>query len=214
MTAITSTLTNTIVAVSYEDLGGGNITASNVVKTTNLKAGDKLYIFNNGNFDVYVLSAGKKWEPTQIYLKANDEGSQTLEPDAAAIKTLGVGSGFWLVRENGWTDDGTFYIYGKPFDIALATNITHGTTAMVGNPRRVSATPQITNATPGDQIHVPSDSNLNKIQIYTYNGTDFGYGSSTGRGKKRTILSNIPAGTGFWYVSKGTSDVTITWADE
>lgn len=215
VTAITSSLTNTIVAVSYEDLGGGDITASNVVKTANLSVGDRLYIFNNGKYQVYQLDSDKKWIVSLDYELDGVGQQQVINSPVAALKTLGVGSGFWLVRPNGWAGDGTFYTYGKPFDAALSTNITHGTTAMVGNPRKVAATPTITNAAVGDTIHVPSASNANKIQIYTYNGTDFGYGS-TRRGKTRTVLSNIPAGTGFWYVAKGTnsvSDVTITWAE-
>lgn len=212
VTAIKSSLTNTIVAVSYEDLGGGEITASNVVKTANLKADDKLYIFKDGNYQVYVLSADKKsWTPTQILLKAGDDDSQTLSSPAAAINELGVGSGFWLVRPNGWDNDGTFYVYGKPFNAAMSTNITHGTTAMVGNPRRVPMTPTITNAANGDQIHVPDDSNVNKIQIYTYIAARSRFESGLRGGK---VLSDIPAGTGFWYVSKGANDVTITWAVE
>lgn len=212
VTAIKSSLTNTIVAVSYEDLGGGEITASNVVKTANLSVGDRLYIFNGGNYQVYQLNSDMVWEPTRmIYLKAGDDDSQTLSSPPAALKTLGVGSGFWLVRPTGWEGDGTFYIYGKPFDAAMSTNITHGTTAMVGNPRRVPKTPTITNAANGDQIHVPDDSNVNKIQIYTYIAARSRFESGLRGGK---VLSDIPAGTGFWYVSKGANDVTITWAVE
>ena len=51
VTAITSSYTNTVVAVSYKELGDGdgNITISNIVKTANLEVDDLLYVFKDGS---------------------------------------------------------------------------------------------------------------------------------------------------------------------
>ncbi len=47
VTAVSCSTTNAIIAVSYGDLAtSGNISISNLVKTTNLKAGDTLQVLS------------------------------------------------------------------------------------------------------------------------------------------------------------------------
>lgn len=56
VTAITSSLSNTIVAISYDDLAGGEgMVYSNLVKTANLTEGDRLVEFRDNKYTGWVL---------------------------------------------------------------------------------------------------------------------------------------------------------------
>ena len=56
---VNSDLTNVVVAIPGLDLAGGNLAISNLVKTVNLMEGDKLFAFNDGTYQAWVLSGGK-----------------------------------------------------------------------------------------------------------------------------------------------------------
>ena len=210
VTAITSTYTNTVVAVSYKELGDldSNITVSNIVKTANLSDGDLLYVFNDGKYQSYTLkTAGgvKYWDRTLDYVVGSNGQLTTDNTPAANIATLASGSGIWLVRPNGWEGASfTFYIYGKSAPVTTV-NVAANTTALVGNPTQTSKAPSISGATSGDQILVPANNKVG-MQTYNYNGSVW----STRINKVRQEgLPTINAGTGFWYVAKGA--VTINW---
>ena len=150
VTKIRSTLTNTVVAVSYSDLAGdGAITVSNIVKTTNLTVGDRLHIFTGSStYETYVLTAsgtGKYWARTVAWtLDANGVLTET-ETAPSSENTLAAGVGFWLVRnttgEGAWGGSAfDFYTYGKPTTAALTTASRE--TKLIGNPLDVAATPE------------------------------------------------------------------------
>ena len=107
VTAITSTTTNTIVAVSYTDLASnGNITASNLVKTANLTVGDHLYVYkSNNSMDAFELAeAGgvKYWRSSTVVSPVVDGVSISTSSSADSV-TVPVGTGVWLVRGSGYT---------------------------------------------------------------------------------------------------------------
>ena len=210
VTAITSSYTNTVVAVSYKELGdgNGNITVSNIVKTANLSENDLLYVYKDGKYQSYTLKVSggvKYWDRTSDYVIGSNGGLTTDTTPAANIATLAAGDGIWLVRPNGWTgDDFTFYIYGKLSDVT-SVSIAAGKTVLVGNPTRTAKAPSVSGATAGDQILVPANNKVG-MQTYNYNGTVW----STRINKRRQEgLPVIPAGTGFWYVATGA--VTVNW---
>ena len=148
VTAITSTTTNTIVAVSYTDLASnGNITASNLVKTANLTVGDHLYVYKGNNsmdaFELDVAGGVKYWKPSSVVSPMADGVSISASSSADSV-TVPVGSGVWLVRGSGYTGGSfTFYIYGKPASPA-AVSVTAGTSALVGNPTQTGKAPTFT----------------------------------------------------------------------
>ncbi|MBQ2632236.1 MAG: hypothetical protein IJG13_21365 [Kiritimatiellae bacterium] len=211
VTAITSTYTNTVVAVSYKELGNldSDITVSNIVKTANLSNGDLLYVFSGGKYQSYTLTTAaggaKYWDRTLDYVVGANGQLTTDETPAANIATLASGSGIWLVRPNGW--DGanfTFYIYGKPSGVT-SVKVAAGATALVGNPTQTNKAPTISGATSGDQILVPANNKVG-MQTYSYSGSVW----LTRINKAwQEGLPTINAGTGFWYVAKGA--VTINW---
>lgn len=211
VTAINSSLSNTVVATSYTDLGSdGNIVVSNIVKTTNLTLGDSLYVFTSkNNYEGYTLKENadhvKYWDK-DLNITIDKDGNESSTPSTTpSLAQLAVGTGFWLKRSN---PSGAFYIYGKPA-AASATSLTAGTIALIGNPTQENKAPTISAPSNGDRIMVPSNAS-NGLTIYTYNSKNakWWYRPS---GKTRVELENPPtitAGTGFWYDPKGATQVS------
>lgn len=219
VTKIHSSLTNTVVAVSYADLATSDqIAVSNIVKTTNLTAGDRLHIFTgSSNYQTYVLreSGGNKyWEPTVAWaLDSNGVLSETETPASNEI-TLAAGVGFWLVRNtgaNGWNGQPfDFYTYGKP--TTASATATDGKTKLIGNPLNVPARPTPSSPLNGDRVIVPDDTVAGGVVTYTYASAK-GWWHWSGTGSSRTRVADglpaIPAGTGCWYATSG--NVSISW---
>ena len=201
---VESKLTNTVVAIPGLDLSGGTLAISNLVKTTNLTVNDKLIAFNNGNYECWNLNASKKWESVSGYMQDRFGRNIDVTASAAADKTMLTGQGIWLLRQSpvdGSDNAKPFYVYAK-HDDSPATTVTAGTTALVGNPTTSNAVPSIANAAVNDIISIPNDgTRLN----YQYNGSKWAYRGVGGS------APTITAGTGFWYTSKGASNVVVSW---
>ena len=221
VTAITSSFTNTIVAVSYKDLASdADITISNIVKTANLTAGDLLHVFkDSGTYETYTLTDNGSgvlyWAKTQNYVIGASGGLTVGTSADASITTLESGLGLWLVRTSGWTGSSfTFYIYGKPSDTTSVT-VGAGKTALIGNPTQTGKAPTVTSAVKGDRILVPDEDRKGdsiETTTYTYTGTVWNTIKIVDGERKRIEgLPSIPAGMGFWYISKGESDVRVAW---
>ena len=220
VTAITSSLQNTIVAVSYDDLtGGSGIVVSNFVKTTNLTEGDQLAIFNNGTgteiYDTWILKdegGVKYWAKNNktFYVDANGQ-LQTGEGTAASSVTNAVGTGIWLCRTQKPAEPFTFYIYGKPVSDPVS-HISANTWTLVGNPLQkttvkigtdaaVSKTAVVKDPQTGDQI-VTVEAN-GKLHYFVYVGSRWIDGSTD------PVDISVGPGIGFWIRTQ--ADTTITW---
>ena len=215
VTAITSSLSNTIVAVSYDDLAGGSgMVYSNLVKTTNLKAGDKLVEFRNDAYTGWVLEevgGVNRWRELIEY-RIDGSGKQInlVSPTADTVRGT-FGTGIWLMRQepiaaNGSTN--TFYIYGRP-----ATNTTSrivgGKWNLVGNPKQsevVIEANKVSNPTYGDQIVVPVPPD-GKLCTYIFKGNANGWrrNGDTADPARPTL----PPGLGCWILTA--KDATIAW---
>ena len=204
VTAVSSSTTNTVIAVSYTDLASaGNITASNLVKTANLAVGDRLYVYDSGDFKAFelALSGGVKyWQGTATVEPKDGIASLVAATSADGVR-VAVGTGVWLVRGSGWDGNPfTFYIYGKPYN-SLAPVTVSGGSALVGNPTQVSKAPTFTSGpTNGDQMIVPYATKTG-TQIWRYKS---GYGWYVKPSDPKPTAPAIPAGTGFWYVGTAT----------
>lgn len=233
--AVNGTSNSTIVAVAFKELGveGTDVSAANIVSTRNLAAGDQLFIYQktaNQNDDRYVAwklvekdpgssSSYLAWEKVEM-ISVGSEGQESQNPGPGATEvTVPVGSGFWLIRQPKEGRDMTrpFYIFGA-CATPSATNAAHGATSLMGNPCMTNAAPTVANAAEGDSIQlktergvlnvftyktVPKDQTLKWCGTVNTNGTPSVYAEVT--------PPTIPAGAGFWYVSKGAEDVTFTW---
>ena len=222
VTAITSSHSNTIVAVSYDDLAGGSgMIVSNFVKTTNLTAGDQLAIFNNGTgtegiYDTWVLRKNGNdvlyWERNEKTYMVGTNGQLKVGTGTPASSiTNAVGTGIWLVRKD---PSKPFYIYGKPVSDPVS-HISANTWTLVGNPTqetKVKIGPQpegnvntnavVAGAQTGDQIVTVGENGTLRYFVYV-EGEGLGW---TGE------LPDIDPGIGFWIRTQAAT--TITWPKE
>ena len=217
VTAITSSLSNTIVAVSYDDLAGGSgMIVSNFVKTTNLTAGDQLAIFNNGTgtegiYDTWVLRKNGNdvlyWERNEKTYMVGTNGQLKVGTGTPASSiTNAVGTGIWLVRKD---PSKPFYIYGKPVSDPVS-HISANTWTLVGNPTQELVeigTNKVVGASYLDELVVPAE-----------DGTLCRYQFKEGKGWRTTgsegqWVDNAPpkldAGLGCWIWTQ--KNASITW---
>lgn len=214
VTKIETSTSNTIIAVSYQDLASGDVAISNLVKTTNLAVGDQMAVFNDGVYETWTLAEGEGDAPKPKYWAKNEkqytlDGDGNLivvDPSEASIVTKSVGTGLWIIQTG--TPVQPIYLYGKP---STVTQYDCGTGAtLVGNPLQNPAVPKITGMANGDKVVVPSDTAMGRTEyIYVSKKSCWGLADSTGAMHVAT-LPTIPEGTGFWYVSKGSS-AKISW---
>ena len=201
---INSGMTNTIVAIPGLDLTGGALVVSNLVKTTNLTAGDTLMAFTNGVYETWTLDENKHWvaPTTTLSIGAGGDQSQSAGTPASQF-TLGVGSGIWVSRTASGVSS-PFYVYALHPESTTST-VAGGSTALLGNPKQSNAAPTVTGCVSNDQIVVATTGIAKR---YTYNGSAWTSWSGI---NMTTGLPTIAAGTGFWYISKGSGAVTISW---
>ena len=226
VTAITTSLSNAIVAVSYDDLAGGEgIVVSNLVKTTNLTVGDQLAVFTNGAYSTWKLeqvggdTGPKYWAKNEKEFTVGPDGKLTQgEGTAASTVTQTVGTGIWLVRQKPIADGGstnTFYIYGKPTTSKVST-IAAGKWTLIGNPRQTRVkigteeavdTVVVKDAADFDQIVVPVPPN-GELGYYTYK-TGKGWRTTDGTGSWSNAPLTLDPGLGCWIHTA--KDATINW---
>lgn len=206
--------TNTIIAVSFADLAGGAISASNIVKTTNLTYGDTLRVYDDtGNFKVFTLDGVEPphfWRET--LMQNLGSGDTSADPGTT---TMGAGVGLWLVRGSNWTGASfDIYLYGAvtasyPHDAGSAVSIANNVAKLFGNPLQSDVMPVITGMQTGDKIIIAAN-NASGTKIYTWSADKNSWGS--GVGARRTTLTAIPKGTGFWYAPNGSGAArTLYW---
>lgn len=206
VTKVISKLANTVVAISYDDLAGGQgMVYSNLVKTTNLSIGDRLIEFRDGKYISWVLAGEgnvKYWQKQQGVLKDSAGKDITLDiPPADAVRGA-VGTGIWLVRQNPTDDKGDavpFYIYGKTVSSPTSA-VTGATWTLVGNPKQeaVDLNPagKVEGAQTGDQIVVVGEDGY---PIYYMFKSGKGWQASVGG--KVVLLPSIGAGLGLWILT-------------
>lgn len=194
---------NVVVSVAFKELSATdqNVSVSNILSTVNLVNGDTVSVYTSSGYQTWELTGGA-WAPATIVTQSGNGSS-----DAASSVRPAVGQGFWLCRRNGSAFT-TVYLFGA-YVTPGTTTAAHGTISLMGNPKMAQATPTVANAVKGDQIQVIGG------HTYTYNGESWSYKiAPVAPSVFPTIVTGdptIPAGTGFWYVSKGATDVTFTW---
>ena len=219
-----------IIATPWIECGGsGSVKVTDLVMTANLDQGDTIITYEGGTFKGWILDSDKAWQP--LLISSSDSTSaygSVVSSGAAGGEAIARGQAFWFVK-NGYTSGSyDLYLYGQDTSAAATSTVVAGTSgspaySLVASPKTTEAdlnTVGTFGFTPNaaDEIRVPRY-NLPDL-VYTYKATESGWGTSTkqliegsnpARYKKVwTKGCTIPAGTGFWYVSKGGSG-TITW---
>ena len=223
VTAISSTLKNTIVAVSYDDLADGpGIVVSNFVKTTNLDAGDQLAVFSNGKYETWTLDepikgGPKFWKKNETEFFVNGKGVlESEEGTEASLVSRSVGTGIWLCRAEQPKESFTFYIYGKPVSSSTSTTVA-GAWTLVGNPTQGAIDLKdikIDGVANYDQIVAIGENGKPTYYSYKKNIDDKGTTVNAwqrNNGGVPELLPPIGAGLGVWI--RTASDATIHWTE-
>ena len=211
---VDSTLAKTIVAVPWGALNetgtDAPVKVADYVKTENLSVGDYLHVYDasTGIYKNWTLT-NNGWAPVDTAT----EGDVTQETLAADSYGLTCGSALWLERQNPTV--GPFYLVGQ---VPLASGTHPFTTGKADEPvwnlvANSSTSPisvgDITGGGDADEIYLVNDDDA-PAKFYKKNnvwGSDQYVEVRTGRYALRFVAataenSAIPAGTGFWYVSK------------
>lgn len=207
---VSSTLTNTIVAVSLRGMDGEPVAVSNLVKTANLTEGDKLYTFEDGKYEEWKLAGGawvkveKKYTMSRTGTLVQDTGA-----DASTV-TRAVGSGIWLVRSDKWDgEEFTFYLYGKPESAPVSTTVA-GAWTLIGNP---TTQPVTIGSGILENISADDEIVMENRKRYTWWNAVIGWITTDASGV--LVQANpqpaLGAGHGCWIKTK--SVATITWTD-
>ena len=212
---VTNAYTDTVIAVPWVGLDGSPITISNLVNTTTLAEGDKLYMYDNGTWYEYTKSSSGIWTGAETI---TPEGTHTAESQVVAR-----GSGLILKRASA---GGNVLLCGRVGTGGITTTIASNGMTLFANP---TVAPVLLNdkftstagAVEGDTITMPL--NNGGSDQYTFDGTEWGkYTWEDGsrqlpngqtipvQVKKWTSGGSIPPGTGAWYERKGVG-YSVNW---
>ena len=227
---VLSKSTDTIVAVPWCECSTNDnqaIAISNIVKTANLTAGDKLAALStNGVYlNTWTLRSGTDsvlyWESDKTVVE-----SGVTDTTIAADKTFAArGTAILLHRQsptNSVGEANAFYLYGQVGTTPTVTSTIENTGASETTPvytliappnaTNVNVVSALTSPVSGDSIVVR---NLQGIaRTYTWNGSAWKYRATPVSAEESTASEiTISAGTGAWYVSRNSSaKPTITWS--
>ena len=219
---VTSALKQTIVGVPWVEVNGTGdaaVKVAKLVKTDNLTAGDKLYFYQaDGNKWMAWNLANGAWEPMTTVGELNFD----LAPTAA---DQGIQRGQALILERSSTET-PFFLYGQysasevPAQTVTAGTADAPTNTLLASPKAeaydLNGDGKITGAGATDTIVIPL--NGGDSTVYQLKDGVWGYYKLTAKtvGQRKfksqvwTPAEAIPAGTGFWYVSRGGA-ATINW---
>lgn len=215
------TTQNAVIAVPWVGCGNATGTATikvaDIVKTANLQAGDFLFVYDNGSYSkgfqlTTTVEGVLKWTGMQIIGKglnvpAGDESS-----------TLSRGQALVLSCQ---TAPGTIYLYGQ-YDttakttptIAAATEVdgkvvpTYTLLAAPGTDDVALDDTLFDGVGSADSVFVPGE-----VPVYWHtNAADgkSGFGSTSGNPFNTSLtIKTVPAGKGFWYISRSTTAPTL-----
>lgn len=220
---IVSTAKNTIIAVPWLAVEGGDVAVADYINKATLSEGDALYSYDaaTGKWAVFKLNADKSAWVAQT--TADENGPQPV-PGAESV-TLARGKAVFLQRQN---TSSAIYVYGKYDTSAVSATVAAGTEAapaytLIANPNDsdfdLNASGVWTTAPAnGDKITVNGEDG-SIVDTYEYNATTgkwehdvvtTKYGMKVK--KRSTEGCKVAAGLGVWYVSIGNAAAQLTWA--
>ena len=186
-----------MLAIPFENYGtaGEELNVSEIILTSTLKEGDELYIAKDGGYDVYKLAANGTWTATskKVTVKANGT-IETVDGTKATEATIARGQAVWLK-----TEATIVSLMGQIASAKATVDIAGGNTQFAYNlvgPSTATAGVALTDefGATGDRVMLANGT--------TYVKTTAGWKTTTRDDASKVV---IPAGTGFWYLAKGTS---------
>lgn len=198
----------TVVAVPWTEVGQASIAPTNLIKTANLTANDKLKVFDSasGTFDVYNLTASKTWEFVPVV-------SALANKTAPSVAAISRGQAVILERSN----------TSNPICLIGEYSVDPASSPAPANSWSLMANPNVEDdlnldnkfsSDTTDKVIVPTAGAPKMFSKAT--GGKWGYSSvqkveGKNRVKQITVTDEtIPAGTGFFYQNTGAAK-QINW---
>lgn len=224
---VQSAAKDTILAVPWESLSAEGedkgITVDNLVRTATLTAGDQIKAWDASTqtFKAWTLDDDGSWTPdTVVSPGAVDPGT-----DADAF-TIPRGAGVWLTRNTDTTQP-IYLVGGVATTEAAETPVEDGWN-LVASPKTEKVDVKDIAADVKDQVVIPTEHAPKNI---THDGVGWGYDvinlepetitiggmtfSVIGSTTRKYTDTNVPVGTGFWYIKgAGSYAESIKWEKE
>lgn len=222
----------TIIPVPWQSLGDTDIKATELVHAASLSDDDELIVYGaDGKPQTWVVKDGEWTAPVAEYTIGGGVFDPQQEEQQEAAE-LSRGQGAILKRKDTTKE---IVLIGQAVTnatetvetpIAAATSSTEPSWNLVASPKMVEvAVDTVADANTSDEIIVPT---AGTPKHYTYKNNAWGYTGKIGEtevtlpgGVKTTAVqfgrktddTAVPAGTGFWYLNKDSSnnDKKITW---
>lgn len=230
--------TNTVIAIPFAGCGetSAQIYVTNLVMTANLSQGDTLMYNNGTKWFAWQINASHEWEAVSTATKL---GGVNITPDASSF-AVDCGKACWLIR-NSTSAPVYLYgqVNGtepESVRVSAAANASDYAYTLIARPNEATALDLNTwkgnmGAADGDMILLPA-ANISGADTYKYNGSAWTAPTvsttevtrTNPRTKQQTTVTvtnitwqaisastPIPAGSGFLYGRKGTTEGIIKW---
>ena len=190
-----------LMAAPFADNADGSIAVNDMVKTSDLVEGDKLYVANDSGYDMWKLDAKGEWVPgVKVSIDGTGKASESETAAATEIKVK-RGDAFWLETKNG----GHVTLLGGKSDATPAVAVANKWN-LISNPTIAKAVLTEKIFVTGDKIAVPQDG---KLVTYSWKENYGWWIRANGKIQKNQTVE-IDAGKGIWFFANG-SDRTIAW---
>lgn len=197
---------STLIAVPFVGYENGAVKVEEMVKTSDLAQGSKLYVPNGtaGGYDTWTLDKDGKWAPdTKVTISAIETTvGESLGQDKA---TANRGDSFWLEPKFKTGTTGTVFLLGQGDAAQGSSTIAENTWNLIGNTATVEKTLPASGWISGEKVCIPNAAG--GLDTYTFRNSQWRKEGVTDRTAVATIT--IQPGRGFWFLSKGTT--SIAW---
>ncbi len=208
---ISTASAQTLIAVPFVGYTGGAVAVKDIVKTSSLAQGSKLYaVAGEGGYNTWTLNAGGVWIADEKVTILS--GGQPIVGTAAnqGDATINRGDAFWIqpVFKDS-AASGTIFLLGQEAGTG-SSEVAGGTWNLVGNASVETCSLKELEGEEGDQIVVQVDG---KLRYWTYKESVQGWcyvKDNHTRSDPANEPLEIKAGQGFWYRPKTAR--TIDWS--
>ena len=204
----------TLVAIPFVDYGTGGtevgVKVNEIIKTSNLSVGDKIYASNGSDYDCWELQKSGNEKIWVSVDKVNIAGSAVTEAKTtdAAAAALKRGDAFWLVRSA--PSASAFYLMGQaPTEEGVTVSLTVGNN-LVANTKSAALDISTLEGVAGDSITLPTAGKAD--QYFAYNGSAWLKKTVQNKMTKYVALTDgdkIPAGVGFIYKAATEHEISL-----
>ena len=191
------------------------VAAVDLVKTTNLTTGDKLYVYDGASkmYKAWQLRDSGLWEALAVYRVADEYVDFNQADPALEASAVARGTGVWLQRQR---TEGPVYLCGQVETASVTTPLAAGWN-LVGSPTTAACNLSRLVPATGDRIVVPTAAEPKNMTWKV--GTEGSLGS-WGYWENRLVTkwgvtvavptwvenAVVPAGNAFWYIRPDNAD--------